>query len=203
VRAERQLTVLEFFLLALISKGGVNTVYDLRENVGLTWGGIRPSLLRLERWGLVTRSESGKRRRREFQLTPSGEEALEAGWKELVFIATDAEVDLNTVVRAVWIARQFHPMEAASIAGNAAYKREQAATELVKSQPASMPEEPVEIYHWMSGLCRIQQLQAEARALNELTKIFEAQIHEERGDAPRKEVVRRTSPSIHKIEENT
>ena len=71
---------MEFFILALIARMGLTSLYDIRESAGLQPGGIRFSLDQLEKRGWITRSEPGRRRRRDLALTADGRELLERSW---------------------------------------------------------------------------------------------------------------------------
>lgn len=108
---DRRPTVLEFFLLGLIHFANVDTTYELRRRAGLTWGGIRPSLLRLERWRLLGRSPGGGRRKRAFRLTAEGRRLLQAFRRQPL----DPYATFETVLRTVWLARQLDPSHALAI----------------------------------------------------------------------------------------
>lgn len=170
----RDLTLLEFFLLALISKAGLTTVYALRNRSGLSWGGIRPSLVRLEQWGLLARAPIGKLNRREFILTEAGRRRLRSGWSDRALkVMRDPDADLDSLVRAGWLAWAMEPGEAAAFLAAAAETRRTAAQSLARQNREEMPEEVLEVYHWMHTSCRGSQLEAEQQALEKLTRHLE------------------------------
>lgn len=99
VRPERN--VMEFFLLATISRGGVHTLYELQHDAGLQPGGIQPTLRRLEEEGLLHRSEEAKRRRRVMTVTEDGERLLESGWRSCLRSYPDVESILRCATLAL------------------------------------------------------------------------------------------------------
>ena len=92
--------VMPIFLLALVSKAGLRTLYDLQQQAGLQPGGIIPILRQLENGGLLKRSEEGKRRRRILAVTTEGERVLATDWPGCVVFHRDVE----SVLRASTIA---------------------------------------------------------------------------------------------------
>ncbi len=77
-----QMSVMEFFILALVGRVQLSSVYELQKKAFLQPGGIRPALRHLEQLGLLVRAKSGVRRRRQLELTPKGEKLLEKNWRE-------------------------------------------------------------------------------------------------------------------------
>lgn len=69
---------LEVFLLAMLDRG-LTTVYDFREQAGVSIGATTPALHRLEQEGLVAQTENG--RRNEFSLTAAGRRRLK-NWQQ-------------------------------------------------------------------------------------------------------------------------
>jgi DNA-binding PadR family transcriptional regulator len=92
--------VMPLFLLALVSRGGLNTLYALQHQAGLQPGGVQPVLRQLECDGLLQRSEEGKRRRRVMKVTKEGEASLAARWQDCLSNYPDVE----SVLRAATIA---------------------------------------------------------------------------------------------------
>jgi DNA-binding MarR family transcriptional regulator len=169
-----ELTLLEFFLLALISKAGLTTVYALRNRSGLSWGGIRPSLVRLEQWGLLARAPIGKLNRREFVLTEAGRHRLRSGWSDRALqVMRDPAADLDSLVWAGWLTWVMEPSAAAAFLDTAFQTRRIAAQFLARQNREEMPEEALEVYHWMRTSCRGRQLEAEQQALEKLCRHFE------------------------------
>lgn len=167
----RPLTVLELLVLALIDSGTVTTVYHLRERMGLSWGGLRPSLLRLQRLKLLHRSSRGVRGRRDMTVTAVGKKVLESQWQSAARRALEAGEDLETVVRALWLAGTFSSRVAVECAHAATEARQQAAGAPVKvgrelQAPAGLAA--------MRAFARQRRLHAEAEILRELTE----QLHQ-------------------------
>jgi DNA-binding PadR family transcriptional regulator len=92
--------VMPLFLLALISKGGLRTLYDLQQQAALQPGGVQPVLRQLENEGFLTRSEEGKRRRRVMSVTEEGERLLAEQWPACMVFHSDVE----SVLRAATVA---------------------------------------------------------------------------------------------------
>src|SRR5664279_5158926 len=93
--------VMPFFLLSLISRGGLHTLYDFQQQAGLQPGGVQPILRQLENGGLVKRSQEGKRRRRVIATTEEGETVLAAGWPSCLVFHLDIESDLRAATIAL------------------------------------------------------------------------------------------------------
>ena len=72
---------MEYFILALIGKAGLTSLYAFQQRAGLQPGGIRSALERLEALQLITRAESSTRQRRDMSLTSEGTEVLNYSWK--------------------------------------------------------------------------------------------------------------------------
>lgn len=95
-----QYTVMPLFLLALVSRGGLNTLYALQQRAVLQPGGVQPVLRKLEKEGLLQRSAEGKRRRRVMKVTKEGEARLAAHWQSCL----NNHPDVESVLRAATIA---------------------------------------------------------------------------------------------------
>jgi DNA-binding MarR family transcriptional regulator len=79
------------FVLAMVSRGGLNTLYSLQHQAALQPGGVQTVLRQLERDGLLQRSEEGKRRRRAMVVTDKGKEILAAHWQSCLGFYMDVE----------------------------------------------------------------------------------------------------------------
>jgi len=86
----REHSAMDFFVLATISRGGLQSLYELQHGVELQPGGIHPVLKRLEEDGLLERSEQQKRRRRLMTVTNRGEQFLDEEWQDCLRAATVA-----------------------------------------------------------------------------------------------------------------
>lgn len=93
--------VMDYFLLATVSRGGMNTLYALQHSAGLQPGGIQPTLRRLEAEGLLKRSEEAKRRKRVIQVTDEGEQLLESLWRNCLRNYPDTESILRCATLAL------------------------------------------------------------------------------------------------------
>jgi DNA-binding MarR family transcriptional regulator len=91
---------MEIFVLAAISRGGLDTLYALQQTVGLQPGGLLPIIKRLLDNGVITRSEAAARRRKAMKLTDKGEEYLNAGWK----LCLKPHHDLDSILRSTTVA---------------------------------------------------------------------------------------------------
>jgi DNA-binding PadR family transcriptional regulator len=92
--------VMPFFLLALVSKGRLETLYGLQQHAALQPGGVQPVLRQLEDKGLLKRSEEGKRRRRVMSVTEEGKKMLAEHWQSCLVFHSDIE----SVLRAATVA---------------------------------------------------------------------------------------------------
>src|SRR3954466_15952392 len=95
---------MEFFILALIGRVRLTSLYACRERAGLQPGGIRFSLKQLEKWGWITRSLPGRRKRRDLALTNDGSEFLERFWSKCLRDYTDGEAVLRSAFVALLMA---------------------------------------------------------------------------------------------------
>jgi DNA-binding PadR family transcriptional regulator len=168
--------MLELFLLATVEKADVRTVYDLPRQVGLSWGAIRPSLVRLQKWGLLDREDAGARGRREFRLSLAGAETL-GRWRELLEPAVP-ETDLGNVIRATWVAGLFDLRFAVEFVALAAGRRLGAVLKEEKANSDSLPNSPADAYRWMRQHTRAKQLQAEAEILGDLRDSLQRKCEE-------------------------
>jgi DNA-binding MarR family transcriptional regulator len=94
-------TVMPLFVLALVSKGGLNTLYTLQHQAGLQPGGVQPVLRQLEKEGLLQRSAEGKRRRRVMVVTDKGKETLAAYWRSCLGFYMDVESVLRAATTSL------------------------------------------------------------------------------------------------------
>jgi DNA-binding MarR family transcriptional regulator len=84
-------SAMDYFVLAMISRGGLHSLYELQQGVGLQPGGIQPVLKRLEQEGFLKRSEQQERRRRLMTVTELGERFLSAAWRDCLADYPDVE----------------------------------------------------------------------------------------------------------------
>jgi DNA-binding MarR family transcriptional regulator len=88
------------FLLAAISRGGLNTLYAFQQAAGLQPGSIKHAIQELEKAGLLDRSEGAKRGRRAMTLTEAGERFLAMEWPK----SMDAHREIESVLRSATVA---------------------------------------------------------------------------------------------------
>jgi DNA-binding MarR family transcriptional regulator len=91
---------MEMFLLAAISRGGLNTLYSLQSAAGLQPGSLAPVIRNLVEAGFLVRSEGGKRGRRVMVLTDSGEQLLAEEWKN----GLDTRREIESILRGATVA---------------------------------------------------------------------------------------------------
>jgi DNA-binding MarR family transcriptional regulator len=92
-------SAMDFFVLAMISRGGLHSLYDLQQEAGLQPGGIHPVLKKLEQEGFLERSEQQKRRKRLMTVTKVGEHFLREEWHD----CQDDYGDVQSVLRAATV----------------------------------------------------------------------------------------------------
>ena len=157
-----KLGILDLFLLGAIAKGYARTSYDLRQSLGLSWGGIRPALLKLERLELLKKSAPGFRRRREFRVTAAGQQALRAGWRP----ALDVKADGEGVMRAALLAFEADRGHALAFLDAAAQERRKAG-----AWPGKRPSGGAELYAFMRAALRRAEAEAFDYLVQELRQI--------------------------------
>jgi DNA-binding PadR family transcriptional regulator len=95
-----ELAVMEYFILALIGKARLRSLYAFRQTAEVEPGAIRGALKHLEERRLITRAEPASRKRRDMALTQAGWSLLQESWTRCLSEHADAE----SVLRAAWIA---------------------------------------------------------------------------------------------------
>lgn len=153
---------MEFFILAAVDRGGLTTMYSLRRRAGLEPGGIRPALKNLEQEGFLHRSESGLRRRREFELSESGAQVLSHGWAECL----RGQGEIDAILRSACVAELM-----ADVKTSRAYLAAMASERTWQAQHRSLEaahlprRDPLSNYMWTRALCVSRRLEAESSAL--------------------------------------
>jgi hypothetical protein len=79
------------FLLAAVSRGGLDTLYALQNGAGLQPGSIAPVIRALIEARLLQRSDRKKRRRKPMMVTNTGEEVLLDEWKNSLNVGLEVE----------------------------------------------------------------------------------------------------------------
>ena len=162
-----------FFILALIAKAGLTSLYAFQQRAGLQPGGIRIALQRLESLKLITRAESSTRNRRAMALTPEGMEFLNRSWERCLDQFTDSE----GVLRAACVALLMGAPElAAQYLEKLANFHEGMANERnfeMEKLEKTRRKEPLSTYAWMRALTEYRRRSAESKAFSELGHLLE------------------------------
>lgn len=163
--SEQSLSVMEYFILALVGKARLTSLYAFQQRAGLQPGGIRTSLQRLEDRGLLERAKSGSRQRRDLSLTPAGARFLEKTWKHCVADYPDAESILRAATIAVLMGDEHY---AAEYLSGVALTRESSGREknMEAERLRSGQLDPLSIYAWMRALTEAQRREAESHAFS-------------------------------------
>lgn len=88
------------FLMASISRGGLNTLYALQQATGLQPGSLAHVIKALMGAAMLERSEGAKRGRRAMALTDAGAEFLVKEWRN----SLDARREMESVLRSATVA---------------------------------------------------------------------------------------------------
>ena len=162
---------MEYFILALIGKAGLTSLYAFQQRASLQPGGIR-STQRLESWHLVTRAESSTRRKRSISLTDEGKAFLENQWFRCLVDHPDAEAVLRTACVALLMgAPDCAAMclrDSATARSFTAKGKSIEAEHLQKTQ-----KDPLSTYLWMRTLYEAQRRNAESEAFMQLSRLLE------------------------------
>lgn len=154
---------MEFFILALVGRIGLKSLYELRQNAGLEPGAIRSAMKTLESLRLVSRTVPGKRRRRELALTADGSDVLERSWQQCLRDYPDPEA----VLRAAFVAWVMgSPAAAAAYLNHMGQSRRERAQQMKHEEEylnRSKPE-PLSGYAWMRASHEVHRRGAESEA---------------------------------------
>jgi DNA-binding PadR family transcriptional regulator len=107
----RNFHTLEYYLLALLAKTDLRSLYDFHQKAFVEPGSIRISLERLEANGFITRAESSYRNRREFSITNAGRQFLEENWQKCLRPYPYAYAIMRAAIVALFMN---HPLRAAT-----------------------------------------------------------------------------------------
>ncbi len=155
---------MEFFILALVGRAGLSSIYELQQKAALQPGGIRPALQRLERLNLVTRGSSTVRRKRELAITEDGEEVLRS-WRRCLEDTTDTDAALRVICIALLMnevgeAMYFVERHAANRQSLATLRSEE--SEQLKGTYG----DPLSTYRWMRLLIDAHRRGAESKTFS-------------------------------------
>jgi DNA-binding MarR family transcriptional regulator len=166
-------SVMEFFILALIHRVGLTSLYAFQQRAGLQPGGIRPALDRLEQRKLIKRSASSVRQRRDFALTSEGSALLHGAWQQCL----DDHTELEAVLRAAFVAVLMGGVEQAiaylfSLAMTRRATADEKATEAERMKKTQ--KDPLSTYTWMRAVTESRRRSAEGDAFLQLSQYLEA-----------------------------
>jgi DNA-binding MarR family transcriptional regulator len=174
--ADVELSAMEYFILALIGRANLTSLYDFQQKAGLQPGGIRSALKRLEEFGLIHRAESSTRRRRNLSLSLEGVRFLNNSWQRSLQGYPDSE----SVLRAAAVALLMNDEElAARYLEGMAFSRRHSAEEktMIGEQLRMRAKEPLSTYIWMRSLCEAQRHSAESVAFAALGQFLKEKTH--------------------------
>ena len=155
---------MEFFLMAVVSRAGLSSMYELQQKAALQPGGIRPTLQRLEQLNLIRRGSSTARRKRELTLTEDGEEVLQS-WRRCLKDTSDTDAALRVLCiallmdgfdEALWFAEQ----QAANRQTLAELRTGQA------EQLKGMQRDPLSTYSWIRLLIEAHRRNGESQSFS-------------------------------------
>jgi DNA-binding MarR family transcriptional regulator len=166
---------MEFFILALIHRVGLTSIYEFQQRAGLQPGGIRPALARLEQRNLINRSESAARRRRDFALTSDGLALLHGAWQQCL----NDHTELEAVLRAAFVAVLMGGVDQAiaylfSLATTRRATADEKAAEAERFKKTQG--DPLSAYTWMRAATESHRRSAESDAFLQLSQYLEANI---------------------------
>lgn len=168
---ESELGTMECFLLALIEKARMKSLYEFRQRVGLEPGGILPALKRLEQWGLIIRAKAGRRRRRELELTAEGESVLRQQWTSCLRPYPDSESILRAGFVSLLMAGPGHCAMYLEYMGTTLNARQEQLT-MQSEFLESRHEDPLDLFAWMRITTEARRRQAESEALLSIARLL-------------------------------
>lgn len=160
---------IEMFLLAAISRGGLNTLYALRSEVGLQPGSLAGVIKTLVQSGLLTRTVGMKRGRRTMALTELGEEFLAENWRK----GLNPRREIESVLRSAILALLMDDLGSSiSFLFAAASERDRQASPL---KSTTRPRSPVEVHRSWRADFENRRGDLEASLLREFAERLDAQ----------------------------
>jgi DNA-binding MarR family transcriptional regulator len=159
---------MEIFLMTVISRAGLNTLYRLQREANLQPGSVRQAIRDLEDMGLIARSEAPRRgrNRRTMSLTPIGERFLELHWMD----SLEPKQDMESVIRGVTVTILLNgPRTAFKFLNEAAGVREH-ANGVQRITHASPSTSPLDFHAAMRALHADRRRAMEASVLKEIAE---------------------------------
>ena len=159
-------SALEIFTLAAVSKGGVGTLYALLQISGLRPGGLQPVIRRLEKLGLLKRSEEAGRRKRSMHLTEKGEKFLEEAWRECLL----PDREMESILRGTTVALFMGDSGAARRFLLEASKSRRRGSGYQDPNSTSCRSAPIGFYERWRGVNECKRLKIEEETLRDMWK---------------------------------
>ena len=174
LRSKKTVTMLESFLLAVLTSRKEVTLYTLRRDFGLNPGGLVHALRALHENGLVSRS-GGSGQSHAYQITQSGDETLRTQWKDVI---SNAQLDRDWTIRAVWLATAMDLFGAPEFLRSLAERMQQASGPKMSDRAAEDGATADHLYFDIRQTVLRHERRALANAINDLA------VHIEEGLEP-------------------
>jgi DNA-binding PadR family transcriptional regulator len=163
---KNQIGAMEMFLLGMMAKAKVRTLYDLQRRARLSSGAAVPALRRLEGRELIASQIAKGSRKRRFRLTSEGRDVLKKTWPSSL---EKIPLDIDGILRCAWIAVLMgDPGFGAKYLRKAAQKKEEAAELERRTAQGNSG-----TYVGFAAEVSSKLLECEARALNEIAAQLE------------------------------
>lgn len=182
------LGAMEFFIMTLVGKLRLKSLYELRQQAGLEPGGIRSAMKTLENTKLISRADPGKRRRRDLALASAGKDFLERSWRGCMRDYADADA----VLRAAFVAWVMDSSaHAAAYLDQIGQLRRERAQQMKHEQESLKRSQtgPLSSYAWMRLEIEAHRRRAESDALLSISlslkEHFERNVNEKTESSPR------------------
>jgi DNA-binding MarR family transcriptional regulator len=158
-------TLMELFLLGVVTRGKLRSMYELQRTAGLEPGGVQPALRRLEKQELLVRSKEARRRRRLIEVTEKGRQVLEQQWSKYIKPYPDAESVLRAAGLAVLMGQpQYAGPYLISMSND--YERKAGAGQANSMQP--QPASPLQLYGSMRAMWQTRRHQSAAGVFRDI-----------------------------------
>ena len=160
------LSPMAVFIMALITKAGAKTLYQLKTLGALSYGGIRPTLQGLQEHGYLSKAASeGDLGKKALAATSAGLKAFEETWRWSLGEAVRGDVD--TILRLAWVAHTMGEKDMArTFLGSAADFRRK---ELETLSDKSIGSTPAMSYRRLRTVAARHQSQGEADLLEKFS----------------------------------
>jgi len=162
IKDGRSIGSMEIFLMAAISRGGLNTIYALQRDADLQPGSIKKAIKDLVEDGLLERSDGAKRGRRAMALTKSGDRFLSEKW----MTSLDPKREMESILRSATVALLMGDIgRSINFLMDAASEREKRQGPQQLRAPSSSARSPIEVHEEMRAVYENQRRVIEASLL--------------------------------------